>query len=61
MDTMVIDSANPDNYELVEYYNVRAVPMLVIIDENGNVLKQHFGYTPYDHLESSIEDAYYSG
>lgn len=42
-----IESISPfDEPELAQKYDVLSIPVLVLVDEEGNVVKQHKGFNP---------------
>lgn len=36
-------------------YRVRAIPLLLVLDKKGNIVKQHVGYIPEEDLEKEIQ------
>ena len=49
MDPGIIDEL--DDVDLLEYYHIKAVPTLVIIDSQGNEIKRNVGILPVDKLK----------
>lgn len=50
MDPGIIDELD-DDVDLLEYYHIKAVPTLVIIDARGNEIKRNVGILPVDKLK----------
>ena len=46
---------NPDGQQVARRYNVRAYPTLLIIDANGNLVKQAIGFQTKDRLIALAE------
>lgn len=59
MGAKVIDVDDPSNFDLVYAYDVRSLPRLVLIDDQGNMLNTFYGFTQEQVLSRSIEQAYY--
>ena len=47
-----------DNEELVNQYNVRGVPTLVLLNDDGNVILTHIGALDKPTLEKTFIDDY---
>lgn len=49
-----VDSTSSEDFELIQKYNVRSVPNMIIIDRNGKVQARYFGYTPSNKIKEDI-------
>lgn len=48
--TLEIDKSE-ENYDLARKYNIRAVPTLIFLNEDGSVYKRIEGFTPQKEIE----------
>ena len=53
----MVDIDTPSNRALVNRYGARSVPMIVILDDLGQVTDQYFGLTDGRIIRRGIQDA----
>lgn len=58
LDVMIIDTDDPDNYDLVYEYNVTVLPTMIMVDDQGYVVSKHYGYTGWNTLAQAVEATY---
>lgn len=49
-----IDITSKEGETLVEQYNIRTVPTLLLIDDNGSIIKKHIGILNVEDIKSFI-------
>lgn len=59
MDTMFLDVDAPENELVVSYFFITALPQILLIDDQGEVLHTFDGLIPYEALSEGINAAYY--
>lgn len=51
-----VDSSSSEDMKLVERYNIRSIPSMIIVDDTGEALKRFTGYTPSDEITRSVSE-----
>ena len=49
-----VDITSKEGETLVEQYNIRTVPTLLLIDNNGSIIKKHIGILNVEDIKSFI-------
>lgn len=49
-----VDITSKEGETLVEQYNIRTVPTLLLIDDNGSIIKKHIGILNVEDIKSFI-------
>ena len=49
-----VDITSKEGETLVEKYNIRTVPTLLLIDDNGSIIKKHIGILNVEDIKSFI-------
>jgi thioredoxin-like negative regulator of GroEL len=58
MDTWFIDVDDPANFDLVYDYDVPSLPHMILLDDQGHIVKRFYGYTELETLSRNIETSY---
>ena len=49
-----VDITSKEGETLIEQYNIRTVPTLLLIDDNGSIIKKHIGILNVEDIKSFI-------
>lgn len=54
-----IDIEDPNNYEMSVKYQIRSVPTLLLMDEDGNLINKVIGLLPKNNLINVLKETYH--